>query len=102
VASRPPLRRETGRASETSEDRDVDEERASEGVDHLQTAALEMIEAARAFLDVLEELAADREKVTQAVELVGSFARAAVRGGGGREAHEDQTEPSQVQHISVS
>ena len=34
----------------------MNEQRAHEVVEHLQTAALEIIEAARAFLDVAEEL----------------------------------------------
>ena len=35
------------------------EERAREGLEHLQNAALELIEAARAFLDVAEDLVHD-------------------------------------------
>ena len=34
-------------------------ERASEGMAHMETAAKEMIEAARAFLDVAEEVVTD-------------------------------------------
>jgi hypothetical protein len=37
----------------------MNEERAHEVVEHLQAAALEMIAAARAFLDVAEELVKD-------------------------------------------
>lgn len=57
------------------------------GVEHLQTAAHEMIAAARSFLDVVEDVVSDREKlrgVADAVtELVasagGSLARVADR-----------------------
>ena len=45
----------------------MNDERAAEGLDHLQAAALEMIAAARAFLDVAEDLVADREKVSEVV-----------------------------------
>ncbi len=37
----------------------MNEERAREGLEHLQNAALELIEATRAFLDVAEELVQD-------------------------------------------
>jgi hypothetical protein len=57
----------------------VPETRATEAVDHLQSAALELIEAARAFLDVLEELVADRERLGEAADVVGAAAGAAAR-----------------------
>jgi hypothetical protein len=37
----------------------MDDERAIEGLNHLQAAAVEMIAAARAFLDVAEDLVRD-------------------------------------------
>ncbi len=37
----------------------MNEERAREGVEHLQTAAVEVIAALRAFLDVVEEVVRD-------------------------------------------
>jgi hypothetical protein len=57
----------------------VNEERAAEGVDHLQAAALEMIEAARAFLDVAEQVVSDRDRVAEAFSVVTDVARAAAR-----------------------
>jgi hypothetical protein len=57
----------------------VQETRATDAVDHLQSAALELIEAARAFLDVLEELVADRDRLGEAAEVVGAAATAAAR-----------------------
>ncbi len=99
----------------------MNDERAAQGLDHLQAAALEMIGAARAFLDVAEDLVADKEKVADVVAAFGSVADAAGRaargaspgpssatarrgedvgedgGEGGRDTH-----PDGVQHIKVS
>ena len=57
----------------------MNDERAAEGLDHLQAAALEMIAAARAFLDVAEDLVADREKVSEVVAAFGTIAEAATQ-----------------------
>jgi hypothetical protein len=51
------------------------DERATRGVEHLQAAAMEMIAAARAFLDVVEDVVADREKMADVVSAVGTVAR---------------------------
>lgn len=53
----------------------MNDERAARGVEHLQAAAMEMIAAARAFLDVVEDVVADPEKVADVVSAVGSVAR---------------------------
>lgn len=81
--------------------------RASEGIDHLQAAALEMIEAARAFLDVAEDLVADREALGRAVGSVGALADLTgrvARPGAARDERpggaDDERDP--VQHIAVS
>lgn len=77
-------------------------DRAQEGVDHLQAAALEMIGAARAFLDVLEEFVGDDERLAQVAEAVGVIARAATRvGGTGHERYREGSEDDHVEHISV-
>ncbi|MFN8039228.1 MAG: hypothetical protein U0Q07_08470 [Acidimicrobiales bacterium] len=91
---------------------DHDGDRAAEAVDHLQTAALEMIAAARAFLDVVEDVVADREKVAEVVATVGTVAdaaaRAATRGAATRGAatapspHHDAPADAGIQHIEVS
>jgi hypothetical protein len=85
--------------------------RAREGIEHLQAAARELIEAARAALDVAEELIDDPESVAS---LVGTLASAAdvakrVTGSGGwpRPAPDgsDASPPegeARVQHIAVS
>ncbi|WP_334142793.1 hypothetical protein [Rhabdothermincola sp.] len=85
----------------------MNDERAAQGIDHLQAAAREMIAAARAFLDVVEELIEDRDQVASVVHAVGSAARGAARAvrdanpmdphaGGG------DTADGGVQHIRVS
>jgi hypothetical protein len=51
----------------------------SDGVDHLQAAARELIDAARAFLDVVEELVGDRDRLAEVAETVGAMAGAAAR-----------------------
>jgi hypothetical protein len=84
-------------------------DRAAEGLDHLQTAAREMIAAARAFLDVVEEMVDDRDAVSSVVEAVTSVAQGAVRavrdarpGEGGQTDDPDDPFEGGVQHIRVS
>jgi hypothetical protein len=92
----------------------MNDERAAEGLDHLQAAALEMIAAARAFLDVAEDLVADRDKVSEVVAAFGTIADAATQAT--RDAkHRREGSPARgqaapaatrrdqgVQHIKVS
>lgn len=89
----------------------MNEQRAAEGVDHLQVAAKEMISAARAFLDVLEDLVKDPDVVASVVSAVGSVAQGAAeavrqgspgRGPGGGGSDEEPGEDGGVQHITVS
>jgi hypothetical protein len=71
------------------------EEKAHEVVEHLQTAALELIEAARAMLDVAEDMVKDPAEVValaSAAAHLASAANAAPRANGQR----------RVQHIRVS
>lgn len=87
------------------------EDRAAEGFEHLQTAALEMIAAARAFLDVAEDLVTDPERVTGAlaslaamIDLVG---RGAGRRGGGPEGpagggRAPGAQPARIQRLDLS
>ncbi len=70
------------------------EERAKEALDHLQQAALEMIAAARAVLDVAEELVKDP---TPLAAFAAGVAQAASQAG----AAVPTPEP-RVQHIRVS
>lgn len=89
-----------------------DGDRAAEAVDHLQAAATELIAAARAFLDVVEDVVADKDKVAEVVATVGSVADAAARAarGGTPKVRRASTvgdrpeEPADegIQHIEVS
>ena len=44
----------------------MDDPRAAQGVEHLQSAARELLKAARSFLDVVEEVVEDPERLTGA------------------------------------
>ena len=46
----------------------MNDQRAREGLDHLQSAALEVIAAVRAFLDVAEDLVRDPSQVAAVVQ----------------------------------
>jgi hypothetical protein len=61
------------------------DDRAREGLDHLQAAGLELIAAARAFLDVAEALVREPGSVPAAVQVVEGIARD-LRGQGDRRA----------------
>lgn len=60
---------------------DVLDARAAEGLAHLQSAARELIQAARAMLDVAEELVDDPATVTVVADAVGAVVRTAARTG---------------------
>ncbi|HEV7888111.1 MAG TPA: hypothetical protein VGO92_11175 [Acidimicrobiales bacterium] len=68
-----------------------------EAVEHLQKAALEMIKATRAFLDLAEELVADPAPLMAITHLVADLAAK----GRGQTAHPPPDEPG-IQHIRVS
>jgi hypothetical protein len=90
-------------------------ERARQGIEHLQAAARELIEAARAALDVAEELVNDPESVASLAGVVASVGdltrRVSGAGGwapaGGRGSHAgtgtaDRDEPpARVERITV-
>lgn len=82
----------------------MNDERAAKGVEHLQTAAHEMIEAARAFLDVIEDFVGDDEKMASVADAVTSVARGAARAARpAPTSPEDETfGGGSVQHIKVS
>ncbi len=54
--------------------------RVDAGLEHLQAAAMELIGAARSFLDVIEDVVRDRDKMADAMTAVGSVVEAAARG----------------------
>lgn len=82
----------------------MNEERADEGLEHLQTAAEELIAAARAFLDVAEEVVTDPKTAESLVGFLDSVAGLARRGrpgwAGGSAGKGDDDDP--VEHIPVS
>lgn len=75
------------------------DEAAKEAVEHLQNAAIEMIKATRAFLDLAEELVADPGPLLGLAHLIGDLAAK-----GRNSAHSAHTAPADagVQHIRVS
>jgi hypothetical protein len=78
---------------------------ATEAVEHLQKAALEVIKATRSFLDLAEELVADPTPLLDLAHLVGGLAakgRAATQDPGAHAGPEREQRESGVQHIRVS
>jgi hypothetical protein len=83
------------------------DDRAAAGLAHLQAAAREAIAAARAFLDVAEDLVADPAAVSAVADAVGSVVRAAAapgRGAGGDDDRDDDRDDDHggVEHIRLS
>lgn len=69
------------------------EERARQGIEHLQSAAVEVISALRAFLDVVEDIVRDPRA---ADSLAASFVES------GRPPVHDESTPPRVTRIRVS
>jgi hypothetical protein len=82
------------------------EERAAEGLTHLQAAAREAIAAARAFLDVAEDLVADPGAAAAIADALGTVVRTAAERGRAALAREDGGDDGddggRVQRIRVS
>lgn len=85
--------------------------RAREGVEHLQTAARELIEAARAALDVAEEWVNDPESAASlagTLATVGDVAQRVASGAGWAKAAEPTEETTsaadepRVEHITIT
>lgn len=77
----------------------MNDERAREGFEHLQTAALELIAAARAFLDVAEDMVKEPGELLALAETVAHLVGPSRPRAGG-DGHRP-TEP-RVQRIRVS
>jgi hypothetical protein len=104
--------REPGPASATP----GPDERAREGIEHLQAAAREAIEALRALLDVAERVVDDPRAVQAAAGSIGGLAHAALQrlrpsegrpagggeGSGGAGEDEPAGDGGRVQRIRVS
>lgn len=82
----------------------MNEERADEGLEHLQTAAEELIAAARAFLDVAEEVVTDPKTADSLLGLLDSVTTMATRGRSGRAPGAGRRDEGDdpVEHIPVS
>jgi hypothetical protein len=80
------------------------DDRAAEGLAHLQAAARELIAAARAVLDVAEELVEDPTSAGAIAEAMGSIVRTAARAGrrvagqGGADDGEDEGDDDPGHH----
>jgi hypothetical protein len=79
------------------------DDRAAEGLEHLQSAALELIAAARAFLDVAEDLVREPAVAATIVSAAAGLGRV-VFGGAEAKAPSPDAPPRQgsVRHIRVS
>ncbi len=66
-----------------NDDAEVDEEidAIERGTEHLQTAAREMLSAARAFLDAVEDLVEDPDRIKELGHAVGTVAQQVARVG---------------------
>jgi hypothetical protein len=80
----------------------------NDGVAHLQAAALEMIAAARAFLEVAERVVQNPDAVRTAVGTVGAVAKAMMQSvdlagakPNGDAGTDDQPDPP-IEHITLS
>ena len=88
-------------------DADGDEDRAADGLAHLQAAARELIQAARAVLDVAADLVEDPKAVTAVADSVGAIVRTAAQAGrrvvgaDGGDGGADDDDTSGVQRIRV-
>lgn len=85
----------------TSDERD---DHARVGLEHLQAAALEVIQATRSLLDAAEELVEDPAAVQGMVASVAAVAQAAAARlrGDGRGSNGDGDDDGRVQPIRVS
>lgn len=80
-------------------------DRAAEGLAHLQTAAREFIQAARAMLDVAEELVDDPGTVKSMADALGSVVKTAAAAGrrvAGLDGDDDDAGSGGVEHITIT
>jgi hypothetical protein len=83
---------------------DEAEDKVQQGIEHLQSAAREMIQATRSLLDAAEELIEDPRSVQELVGTLGSLAQAAAARfrPGGATSEDDDPGDGPVQRIKVS
>jgi hypothetical protein len=78
-------------------------EDAVEGLEHLQSAALELIAAARSFLDVAEEVVREPGVAATIVHAAAGLGRAVLAGSAEAGARPDAaSDVGRVRHINVS
>ena len=80
----------------------MSEDRARQGVEHLQAAAIEMIAAFRAFLDVAEEVVRDPSAVTAFASTLVETARSAAPSASATGADGEPSAEPRVTRIRVS
>jgi hypothetical protein len=80
-----------------------DDERVADGIEHLQSAARELISAARSFLDVLDDVVDDRDKLGDLAATVSSVVESAVRTARtpGDPFKRDDRDRDGVEHVPV-
>jgi len=77
------------------------QDRAAEGLEHLQRAALEMIAAARSFLDVAEDLVRDPGAASAVVQTAAAIGRSVLQGVAPREEPQVTEDEPKVRRIHV-
>jgi D-arabinose 1-dehydrogenase-like Zn-dependent alcohol dehydrogenase len=77
------------------------DDRASEGLEHLQRAAIEMIAAARAFLDVAEDLVNDPSAASAVVQTAAAMGRMVLHGTAPTAEPQVTPDEPKVRHIHV-
>ena len=80
----------------------MNEDRAREGVEHLQTAAIEVIAAVRAFLDVAEAVVRDPGAAATAASTLLDVARSTAGAAAGAPAPPEAPGEPRVSRIRVS
>ena len=80
----------------------MSEEKAREALEHLQQAALQMIAAARAVLDLAEEVVKDPSPLIAAAAATAEAAADATARAPGHEDPDVRPQASRVEHIRVS
>jgi hypothetical protein len=69
------------------------DDRAGEALEHLQRAVLEVIQAARSTLDLVEDLVADPQSLAAVMSQVGRLAQAVMTAAGQHPTRTDRVEP---------
>ena len=80
----------------------MNDERAVEALEHLQKAALELIEAGRALLDIAEDLVRDPAAAATIVHAAATLGRLVSAGSSQSARADEPPEDGRVRHIRVS